>query len=93
MNDLIERLSQQTGQVGQAQWDLPQHGHLVPKPRYVGPPWSNQNDPLARKYLVGSPATSPPLCPRWLPVGRFKGPPLTMVGDLLPAIQIEAICC
>ena len=48
MKDLIEWLSQQ---VGQAQRDLAQHDHGIPKPRHVGPPFGNQNDSLARVVL------------------------------------------
>ena len=47
VRDLIEGLCQQVGQNGQAQWDLSGHGHLIPKPRHVGPPRNNQNDSLA----------------------------------------------
>ena len=45
MKDLIEGLCKQVGQTGQAQWYLTGHGHLVPEPGHVGPPWGNQNDP------------------------------------------------
>ena len=47
VRNLIEGLCQQVGQNGQAQWNLAGHGHLIPKPRHVGSPWSNQNDSLA----------------------------------------------
>ena len=45
---LVERLNQQVGKVGQAKWDLTGHGHQIPEPRHVGPPWSNQNHSVAR---------------------------------------------
>ena len=38
VRDLNEGLCQQVGQKGQAQWDLAGNGHLIPKPRPVGPP-------------------------------------------------------
>ena len=59
-----EQLSKQIGQVGQTQWDLAGHCYQFLKPRYVGPPWSNQDHS----------ATSPPLCTRWRQVGRHMGP-------------------
>ena len=50
----------------------------------------------------GSPATSPPLCPKWLLVGRRMRPdppmedwvhPLLLPGDPVPVTQTEATCC
>ena len=98
VRDLTEGLCQQVRQNGQVQWDLAGHGHLIPKPRHVGPLRSNQNDSLAR----GSPATSPPLCPIWLLVRRCMRPDLPMAdqvhpllwpGDPVPVTQTEATCC
>ena len=51
---------------------------------------------------MGSPATSPPFCPRWLLVGRHMHPhppmadlvqPLLWPGNLVPATQTRATCC
>ena len=51
---------------------------------------------------MGSPTTSPPLCPRWLLVGRHMHPdppmadlvhPLLWPGNLVPATQTRATCC
>ena len=51
---------------------------------------------------MGSPATSPPLCKRWLPVGRHMGPdpprtgwvhPMPKQGDLGPVKQNLAVSC
>ena len=64
VKDLIEGLSPQVGQV---QWDWARHGHLILKPRHVGPPLSNSS-------CTGSLATCLPICPRWLLMGRYKGP-------------------
>ena len=53
-------------------------------------------------YCMGSPATSPPLCPIWLMVGRCMLPdptmadwthPLLWPGDPVPVTQTEATCC
>ena len=50
----------------------------------------------------GSPGASPPLCPRWLPVGRRMGPgpprrgwehPLPKPGGLVPVIQTVVVYC
>ena len=41
MRSLIERLCEL---FGQAQGHLALHGHKIPKPGHVGPPWSHQND-------------------------------------------------
>ena len=48
VRDLIEGLCQQIGQVGQAERGLTGQGHQDPKPRHVGPPRGNHNDPFAR---------------------------------------------
>ena len=51
--------------------------------------------------FMGSPATSPPLCPRWVLVGRHMRPdppmadwvhPQLWPGDLVPVTQIEVTC-
>ena len=51
-------------------------------------------------FCMGSPATSPPLCPRWLLMGRHMHPeppmadlvpPLLWSGNLVPEIQRQLV--
>ena len=91
-------------------------GWLVEKPDWADTRVSDWTLPLEPRTRVcwatlvqsewsccmGSPVTSPSLCPRWLLVGRHKGPDLPMTGRVHPlpmpggpalVTQTVVVCC